>query len=269
MALGNTITLAPVSDVPCIEPAAILKAAKDSFEGKGFVWADGSPGYDANGQPVASNGDGLIDVNCLGLVQWSLKKAGYDYKFFVIEPCYLSGRVNHKYYKRVYTPSALPGDIFYVTDPTIVVKESEWRVAFWHVGLIASELKQCGGGCFDVFHSMLPQGPISDSIKIAKGQSQTLYDDIYIGQEVFLNYEVGPVWSHLFGDQLPKPKLVGVYRPKCTRDVSKDTSSPVFTHTDPLIMDLSGSGIRTLGLDAGIYFDHNSNGFAEIGRAHV
>lgn len=32
---------------------------------------------------------------------------------------------------------------------------------------------------------------------------------------------------------------------------------------DPLMLDLDGDGIKTIGIDTGIYFDHNGDGFAE------
>jgi len=35
-------------------------------------------------------------------------------------------------------------------------------------------------------------------------------------------------------------------------------------HSDPLVLNLDGEGIRTLGLDAGIHFDFDGNGFKEL-----
>ena len=32
----------------------------------------------------------------------------------------------------------------------------------------------------------------------------------------------------------------------------------------PLILDLNGDGVKTLGMDAGVYFDHDGNGFAQL-----
>jgi hypothetical protein len=37
-----------------------------------------------------------------------------------------------------------------------------------------------------------------------------------------------------------------------------------FVISDPLILDLDGNGIQTLGLDADMHFDHDANGFSEL-----
>ncbi|MBK1674305.1 hypothetical protein CKO35_13535 [Ectothiorhodospira shaposhnikovii] len=36
------------------------------------------------------------------------------------------------------------------------------------------------------------------------------------------------------------------------------------TQASPIILDLDGSGINTVGFDSDIYFDHNGNGFAQL-----
>ena len=67
-------------------------------------------------------------------------------------------------------------------------------------------------------------------------------------------------------------ELGGVYRPttKKTKIKSKGRHPiaplpPVgLVMCDPLLMDTNGDGIATLGTDAGIYFDHDGDGFKEL-----
>ena len=33
---------------------------------------------------------------------------------------------------------------------------------------------------------------------------------------------------------------------------------------DPIVLDLNGNGVKTLGQDAGVFFDHDGNGFAQL-----
>ena len=33
---------------------------------------------------------------------------------------------------------------------------------------------------------------------------------------------------------------------------------------DPIVLDLDGDGVETLGQDAGVFFDHDANGFAQL-----
>ena len=42
-----------------------------------------------------------------------------------------------------------------------------------------------------------------------------------------------------------------------------ESFSTAKSHASPLVVDLNGDGIETLGTDAGVYFDHANDGFAE------
>jgi hypothetical protein len=53
----------------------------------------------------------------------------------------------------------------------------------------------------------------------------------------------------------------GCYQPKLPELPTRPQPQ---MHRDPLILNLDGNGIRTVGLDAGIYFDHDCNGFKEL-----
>lgn len=60
--------------------------------------------------------------------------------------------------------------------------------------------------------------------------------------------------------------LTNIYKPSpciCPKDKAKKSEKQA-RRVDPLIVNLDGNGIRTLGLAAGIYFDHDGNGFKEL-----
>lgn len=65
---------------------------------------------------------------------------------------------------------------------------------------------------------------------------------------------------------------ITIWRPMKQRQVPEECDAPDKAeeeeeeeeHRDPLILDLDGNGARSLGLNAGIYFDHDGNGFKEL-----
>ncbi|MGB6066755.1 MAG: hypothetical protein WBG50_18275 [Desulfomonilaceae bacterium] len=66
-------------------------------------------------------------------------------------------------------------------------------------------------------------------------------------------------------------RLIGVYRPKkkifveqCIGFPAPPKNAPPPPPLDPLILDLNGNGIQTLGMSAGIHFDNDGNGFQEL-----
>lgn len=43
----------------------------------------------------------------------------------------------------------------------------------------------------------------------------------------------------------------------------KETFTTAFNTASPLVLDLDGDGVETIGTVNGVYFDHDNNGFAE------
>lgn len=61
-----------------------------------------------------------------------------------------------------------------------------------------------------------------------------------------------------------RPEIL-VPKEKCAWVSDPDPVSEAnINRLDPFLLDLDGDGIKTLGLDAGIVFDHDANGFAEL-----
>jgi hypothetical protein len=58
------------------------------------------------------------------------------------------------------------------------------------------------------------------------------------------------------GEDMPGCDIPGEIRPPF--DSAEDMTF------DPLVLDLDGDGVETLGKDAGVHFDHDGNGFAEL-----
>jgi len=59
--------------------------------------------------------------------------------------------------------------------------------------------------------------------------------------------------------------LTSIQAPKLCKPASEwEEEEEEEEYRDPLVINLDGNGIQTLGLDAGIYFDHDGNGFQEL-----
>jgi hypothetical protein len=82
------------------------------------------------------------------------------------------------------------------------------------------------------------------------------------------------VWETLQNNQLitglddPRISLSGMVLPHMLPTNRMDKTRQFYTDAtvtrSPIILDLDGNGIQTLGTDAGIHFDHDGNGFKEL-----
>ncbi|MEW6532821.1 MAG: hypothetical protein AB1473_18470 [Thermodesulfobacteriota bacterium] len=76
-------------------------------------------------------------------------------------------------------------------------------------------------------------------------------------------------WSTVVSPTDPQ-WVEGIYRPKdCVRWIDcafpqPPEDAPARRHDDPLILDLNGDGVNTVGLSAGIHFDQDGNEFKEL-----
>jgi hypothetical protein len=82
------------------------------------------------------------------------------------------------------------------------------------------------------------------------------YDTLGFDQEGGMRDD-GDVWTVTVW----RPKECITFRPPYPWKPDSASYPPV---SDPLILDLKDDGIRTLGLHAGIHFDHDSNDFKEL-----
>lgn len=112
----------------------------------------------------------------------------------------------------------------------------------------------------DVANRTQKQSPqISDLFKLA---SKTMLEPVpglpfSIG-ELFLVFK-----PELFAVQVGIKAILSELQTRFRQAESQDR----FLHgrrQSPLVLDLDGDGIETLGTDSGVYFDHNNNGFAEL-----
>ncbi len=220
----------------------ILQFAIDHFA---FQWTYATNG---NGQAIRPNMNNPNDVwyqtNCWYLVRYSLDHLGYDNAY--VPPSFPLGQLPDRslqtYSCKVPIAQAQPGDLalwcggsfqgshidIIVTEtPKVVANSAGWRVDTWGA-----------------------QGYLSDPPDLA-------------------DTGIGGRSTDVDASGRSNRGLLEVWRPKrcqpSNRYPHKPPNKPLGqAPPDPLIFDLNGGGIQTVGLNAGIHFDQDSNGFKEL-----
>ena len=62
---------------------------------------------------------------------------------------------------------------------------------------------------------------------------------------------------------LPEDPWFGSQSPDEVIDTIRNRFEDAQRQVSPIILDLDGNGIQTVGLEAGVHFDHDGNGFAQ------
>lgn len=181
-------------------------------------------------------------ADCWYLVAYTLYELGYNVP---PEQLPMNGRLDPRnflqtYFCQVKLEEAGPGDVvFYYS-----------RLTGLHYDLLVSEEAKNGGWEFTTFGAQGygdPPNYDNDGIRNSKYDVQTGHDPY----EGFRGMSSVTVW---------RPK-------KCARrPIWPDKpSTPTPTRPrDPLLLDLDGNGISTLGLDSAMHFDHDGNDFKEL-----
>ncbi|MFH1113900.1 MAG: hypothetical protein V1792_08265 [Pseudomonadota bacterium] len=255
----------------------LVDAAKEVFGTTGgFDYADGAPGYAVvikgsrelskptdwfggfNPNGTWNPTDGIPDVNCAGLIFTPAKAIGCDPRD-----------------KPIDIRNAKRGDIFYFS---LLKKEGTQTSVYWHVLFLDSDPIDFGNGDlgFRIYHSMqLGVGPTDSDFCIVRANKDV---EIYRNCATIVTEFPSNQAQKPIGDVIPYKeatvditgaKLGLVYHPDCCGTKTPPPPRP-FTwydaifHYDPWIIDLDGDGIQTSGLDFGIRFDHDANGFKEL-----
>ena len=259
------------SNLGLLKAARAYIAKQEGLSGKKLNYKDGADGtrdfdYD---RPVATDLDGgRWDINCAWTVIRGLEEAGCTKR-----PLILSGPDDwedydgDKLYPRVPNDKADsgPGDIFYLLRyPTLTDlnhRPNGDYTPMRHMGWItgkATEGRTPDGRdayIYTILHSYeRPTGPTeSDRLYVLKNEDKALI----VGADGH-----GKEWTY---GGIMRPAYL--CRSECMKDNKPPAPSPDVNgrplRMDPLVIGLDGNGIRTLGVGAGVYFDHDANGFME------
>jgi hypothetical protein len=194
-----------------------------------------------------SDGNGLKEIDCWDSVAIPLKELGYHAPARFGWPWRPASIFDH-YFCPVSYEEAGPGDIIYFEFnqaylDSLSPSERLSRKGKSHVGFIESKLPTDSGWTGEFFAAQSPSLGI---------KSMDWYSD-----QSFPPYPM---------------HVAAIYRPmECEEWIVCEGApgeiiyvAPATRRCDPLMLDLDGNGIRTLGFDADIHFDHDGDGFKEL-----
>ena len=196
---------------------------------------------------VDTNGNNLKEIDCSHLVWEALKSAGCKVPYFTTSYLNDYSLANKK------PRYCYPGDYYDQVGAigsngtTIDVKPGDVILFNGHMGIVESIWWDPVVGAFvgTFFHSEGRSGaghPTTSRFIFAGGKNPNFH----------------------YGDEVPITKFL---RPKCycgsPLPAWPEVPAGQGRRVDPLILDLVGSGITTVGLAGGIHFDQDGNGFQE------
>ncbi|MEW6351609.1 MAG: calcium-binding protein [Thermodesulfobacteriota bacterium] len=243
--------------------AYILQQAQRWY-GSGYEYGM-TPG--GNGNFDRNPGNGYWEIDCGWLITRALQRAGYKW---ITEP-FAVGRT--QWYDVIKNPG--PGDL-------ILFAFDDWESAKTPAELKNVELSK-HGVIIQQVTALLSGGGFKGTYYDSHERDDTWWETIY-GREVFgpgpgpggvfVDYSLPVNAAGTFdllkkieGDYLPglllyylRPKELVQPAPKVLRLPGERASG---MRRDPLVLDLIGNGPVTVGVDAGIHFDQDANGFAE------
>lgn len=213
--------------------------------------------YRNGGRGQDSDGNGLYETDCWYLVDSTLRKMGYEGLGLLGARSTndMSIANNPEKFCRVDCENAQPGDIIVWEG---LDNENPYTPWPGHIAFVLTPTKlvdgECTGSLFEA--TTLGEGP--PGVKL--GRKWRLYERVPAKWDSAPN---GPREGRLqfYGIYRPKKKI---YVTKCVGFPEPPLVRPVAHRMDPLVLDLDGNGIKTLGISAGIHFDHDCNGFKEL-----
>ncbi|MFH1116139.1 MAG: hypothetical protein V1792_19685 [Pseudomonadota bacterium] len=221
--------------------------------------------YNAGGRGGDEDGDTILETDCYYLVDYSLKISGYNgLGSLGTERCQpwqpltppRAIYTNPEYFCRIDYEDAQPGDIILF----VGVDESNklYKCVPGHIAFLATSPREENG----VWTGTLFEA----TRKEHNGQSGVILGRPWSewGDEVKWKDDQGQEHTGYlvpFGVFRPKRK---VWVTRCWGAPDEPEPTPAGQPHDPLMLDFGGDGIGTLGTDAGIYFDHDGDGFKEL-----
>jgi hypothetical protein len=258
------------------QPEGIGRRWEYSYEG-GFV--DSLPHRGPTQDPSTDvyYKRGLFEINCNDLVVASLQWFGLDTDYLAAK------KIGFPTSSDAYGDSPQKGDILYIDQPPRLYPYFGTVRKDNHVSIIAGasksdqvvDVRNHEGHNGWIIYDFGAVNPIQD---IAEGVwkcdvNGKYYINATASKGMYLHipgsgseYE-GQTISNT-QDPSVAVETLSVYRPRRLIETRKWVEDPEkkseVNYLDPLLLDLNGKGITTVGLDAGLHFDHDGNGLKEL-----